>query len=442
MFQAASFDPSYHTGMILHLDLDCFFVSAERTRNPFLIGKPVAVGGRGDPFIFDPEPARQKRLVHLNEGAFVPSLYASDGHGNAIDYFREGRRIRGIVTTASYEARAFGVKTAMSIHEALRLCPQIILVRPDHLLYHTLSHRLHALLQNEAPLVEQYSIDEFFLDVRGWIDDAELLPYMRHLQTRIDNELNLPVSIGAAPSKWIAKLMTSAAKPHGLRLVTAGELPAAVADTPIGDFPGVGSAFSKKFERYRIRTVGQALEAKTLLQSWGRHGRDLYARLEGSDGEGVHPFRSRKSIGISRSMDHPVVSRTELFRRIRVMARHLTHTILRLDAQPTTYHFAIGYEHHLRSHKQVTHYRLFNETFFQALAHETFRELDVYPALPVRYLGISASKFVQNSPAALDLLHFQEDAKARELDLQVRKMRDKYGMDILRGAEELMHTPQ
>lgn len=426
----------------MHLDLDCFFVSAERTRNPLLIGKPVAVGGRGDPFIFDLKPAKQKKLVHLNDGAFVPSLYASEEHGSTIDYFRENGRIRGIVTTASYEARAFGVKTAMTVHEALRLCPQIILVRPDHLLYHTLSHRLHALLQQEVPLVEQYSIDEFFLDATGWIDDADLFSFMRRLQRRVDDELGLPVSIGAAPSKWIAKLMTSAAKPHGLRLVTADELPAAVADTPIGAFPGVGRALHRRFERYRIRTVGQALEARMLLYGWGRHGRDLYARLSGSDGEGVHPARSRKSIGISRSMDHPVVSRTELFRRIRVMARHLTHTILRLEAQPTTYHFAIGYGDHVRAHKQVTHYRLFNETFFQTLAHNVFHELDIHPALPVRYLRMSASKFLHNSPASLNLLHFDEDAKAHRLDVQIRKMRDKYGMDILRGAEELMHMPQ
>lgn len=151
--------------MIIHLDLDCFFASCERVRNPSLLEKCVAVGGRGDPFIFDKKPSSAKKLMTLNSGAFVPSLFHAE-HDSS-NYFRDGDTIRGIITTASYEARRYGIKTAMSVHEALRLCPHLIVLPPNHLLYHTMSHELMEYLSTVVPVMEQYSIDEMFGDLRG-----------------------------------------------------------------------------------------------------------------------------------------------------------------------------------------------------------------------------------------------------------------------------------
>ena len=149
--------------MIIHLDLDAFFCSCERLRNPSLVGRAIAVGGRGDPFIFDKQPSHAKKLITLNSGAFVPSLFHSE-HDNS-KYFNDGEKIRGIVTTASYEARACGVKTGMTIYETLQRCPHIILLPPDHLLYHTMSHELMEYLATLIPVMEQYSIDEMFGDL-------------------------------------------------------------------------------------------------------------------------------------------------------------------------------------------------------------------------------------------------------------------------------------
>lgn len=421
--------------MILHLDLDSFFVSAERTRNFDLIGKPVIVGGRGDPFIFDPKPARNKRLIQLNQGAFVPSLFDAGHDGSR--YFFDGDRIRGIVTTASYEARRCGVKTAMTIREALALCPDAILLPPDHLLYHTLSHRMMTLLCDEIPIVEQYSIDEVFGDVTGWVADEAMGDFIAGLQRKIAAEMLLPVSIGACNAKWIAKLATSTVKPFGTKVVYDHEIHPFVRDVDVRDFPGVGRAFSKKLQRYKIRTIGEALEARALFEGWGRHGRDLYARLGGTDGEGVSPRQSRKGVGISRNMDHPVTDRREFYRRVTVMVRHWAHTIARLGVNPTTYFFGIGYEHHLRSKKQYTRYRLFNEPFLQQLAAEKFRELDIYPTLPIRYISMSASKFLHHDPKSVDLFEYARDRKMRRLDDAVNHVRRKYGMDIVRSGSEL-----
>ena len=217
----------------------------------------------------------------------------------------------------------------MSIREALQLCPEAILLPPDHLLYHTLSHTLMEMLREEIPLVEQYSIDEIFGDVRGWVNNEEIGAFIAALQHKIATEMLLPVSIGASSAKWIAKLATGTCKPYGLKVVPKEMIREFVKDIPIDEFPGVGRAFGKKFQAYRIHTIGEALNARSLIEGWGRQGRDLYARLSGTDGEGVHPSHSRKGIGMSRSMDHPIRERKEFYRRVSVMVRHWSHTIMR-----------------------------------------------------------------------------------------------------------------
>ena len=435
IFQQIYFIASYDAIMILHLDLDCFFASAERTKDFSLNGKPIIVGGRGDPFIFERKPAKNKKLIQLNQGAFVPSLFHAQHDPK--HYFFENNKIRGIVTTASYEARRCGVKTAMTIKEALGLCPQAILLPPNHLLYHTLSHEMMQLLANEIPIIEQYSIDELFGDVTGWIDEKDMHDFLRYLQEKITKEMLLPVSIGACNAKWIAKLVTSTVKPYGVRVVHDDEIRAFVKDIDINDFPGVGRAFSKRMKQYGVKTIGDAIESKTLFEGWGRQGRDLYARLSGTDNESVSSMRSRKGVGMSRSMDYPIKERREFYRRVSVMVRHWAHTIDRLKVNPTTFFFGIGYEHHLRSKKQYTTYRIFNEPFLQHFAKEKFQELDIYPNLPIRYISMSATKFLHHDPKAVDIFEFENDKKMQKLDGAISKMRDKYGMDILRGGEEL-----
>ena len=403
--------------------------------NPSLIGKKVAVGGRGDPFIFDRKPSQKKKLVTLNTGAFVPSLFhAEHDHGS---YFREGEKIRGIVTTASYEARQYGVKTGMTVYEALQRCPDIILLPPNHLLYHTLSHELMEYLHTVIPVMEQYSIDEMFGDIEGWIDEEDTEDFIRQLQSEITMKFKLPVSIGASPAKWIAKLATSTAKPYGTRVVRKEEIGSFVNDIPIDEFPGVGRAFSKKMQRYAIRTIGDAVRAETLIKSWGRHGMDLYAKFTGTDNEPIMTSRSRKGIGISRSMDHPVKERHELFRRIHIMVRHWSHTIMKLGVNPTTYSFSLGYENWGSSKKQYTIYRLFNEKFIQEFAYEKFKELDLYPELSVKFIGMSATKFIHHDPKTLDILEYENDTKMRNITDALTKVRDKYGLDIVRGGGEL-----
>lgn len=422
--------------MIMHIDLDTFFASAERTQDINLIGKALVVGGRGDPHIFDIKPSPYKQLHTLNRGAFVPSLFASNNNRESIFY--EGQKLRGIVTTASYEARENGIKTAMTLRQAVDINPNILILPPNGLLYHQLSEKMHKLLLQEAPVVEQYSIDEFFCDISGWISLHELEAYAKHIQTRIAKELYLPTSIGIAEAKWIAKLATSLSKPYGITILrTQQEVNSTIDHLPIEDFPGVGRAFKSKMKAYAIHTIGEAKAAKSLINSWGRHGSDLYKKLTGTDAESITASRSRKSIGISRSMNRPILNRNEFRRRITVLVRHLSHAIMKLKVNPSTFYFAIGYEMHLHTKTQVTHYRIFNEKFFTELALKTFNDIDDYKNQHIVYIAITGSKFFHINPKPLNLLYYNDDTKMHNLTNQLTKIREKYGLDSIRLGSEL-----
>jgi DNA polymerase-4 len=136
-------------------------------------------------------------------------------------------------------------------------------------------------------------------------------------------------------------------------------------------------------------------------------------------------------------MDHPIKERDELFRRIHIMVRHWSHTIMKLGVNPTTFSFSLGYDTCGSSKKQCTVYRLFNEKFIQEFAYKKFKELDLYPHIAIQYIGMSASKFIHHDPKTLDILEYNNDTKMRKLTDALTKIRDKYGMDIMRGGGEL-----
>ena len=189
--------------MFLHIDIDSFFASAERTVDPTLKHIAMAVGSRSNLEIFN-KKRTNIRLMNDNSGAFVTPVFYSDKKKSFESYFVDNiegsRKIRGIITTASYEARKYGVKTAMPIAQALQLCPHMIVVPSHYTLYHKLSYQIHAFVQSKIPKVEQYSIDEFFGDVSGWVKDDDVYTFARSLQTQILEHFDIPVSIGISSS--------------------------------------------------------------------------------------------------------------------------------------------------------------------------------------------------------------------------------------------------
>ncbi|WP_201351928.1 DNA polymerase Y family protein [Hydrogenimonas urashimensis] len=425
--------------MIIHLDLDCFFASCERLLDPSLAGKPIAVGGRGDPFIFAPTSRRNIDVTLENSGAFVPTLFY-DAQAGFDDYFVEGGRVRGIVITSSYEARAFGVKTGMTIREALRLCPRMIVRPPNHLFYHDRSHTLKQWLQKRIPVLEQYSVDEFFGDVGGWIPDRKVEAFCHTLRREIESTFGLPITIGAAPSKWIAKLATGAAKPsagNGVKVIFPETVDNFVNPLPIDAFPGIGRGFSKRLKAYKIETLGDLKAAKHLLYRWKKPGIQLYHRVNGDDNEPVVAGRDRRSIGISRTID-PVFDRNEIRRRLIILCRHLAHLVGKIDAHPHTIFLGIKYQFGQKSKRSVTERFTFSELTLRRRVLELFDTIDIYRSLAIVRLGISCGNFAVKPVTEGSLLTYAADLKAQKLWQQTAIVRKKYGIDTIRSAVEMI----
>jgi len=320
--------------MILHMDLDSFFVSAHRSKDKSLLNRPVVVVKRNDKEIFQNQ---KSEVLNLNEGAFTGDLIISKKEYDK-SYFLENGKIRGIVVTASYEAREFGIKTGMTLREALGIYPDLVVLLPDYRLYHTLSYKLKLFLKKKIPLIEQYSIDEFFGDLRGWVDEKDVLNFAYELKKEIYEKFSLPISIGIAKAKWIAKLATSFAKPDGVYKVD--NIYGFIKNIPIEKFPGIGKRVEKRLKEKGIMTLKDVVENKEYLYSWGKNGIILYKRILGIDNESVGEREIRKSIGISRRFD-PVFDRREVLRRIYILCRYLAFLVEKRGVNPTFYYLKI-----------------------------------------------------------------------------------------------------
>jgi len=423
--------------MKIHIDIDSFFVSAIRTIDPSLEHKCVAIGGRSDTKIFDKE-AKNQTVNFENSGSFVPTFYKSyEKSDDDIDAFKdEDGRIRGILTTASYEARAYGVKTAMSIREALSLCPGLIIKAPNMSLFQKLSHELHAFLQTKIPLIEQASIDEFYGDLSGWIDEEEIASFIDTLRHEIKRVTKLPVSIGAGKTRYIAKLATNYAKPFGCKVVYAYEFSSFIKNIPIEGFPGIGRSMQEKLNAVQIHTLGDLINRKGTVTSWGAYARELYQRVSGISDAPINTKTKRKSIGISRTFD-PLFDRMELRRRVHVLSRHLSFAILKLEVIPTVYHLSIRYEMGKKSHKNISLCEIFTEKKFDSLCLQLFNEADIFKRLHIIRLSINCSSFTKDSRKELSLIGFYDEQKMRKLTDSTQQLREKYGIDTLKWGSEL-----
>ncbi len=422
--------------MFLHIDIDSFFASAERTVDASLKDIPIAVGSRSNLEIFN-KKRTNIRLMNNNSGAFVTPVFYSDKKKTFDSYFVdkiEGRdKIRGIVTTASYEARAFGVKTAMPIAQALQLCPKMIVVPSNYPLYHKLSHQIHSFMLAHIPKVEQYSIDEFFGDVSGWIKDEDVYAFAQTLKIKIHDHFDIPVSIGISKAKWIAKLATESAKPYGVYEVK--NIDEYIENMPIKEFPGIGRSFQERLGKYYIATLGDVKRHKSLFYSWKKPGIQLYHRVTGTDNEGINSRGDRKSIGISRTFD-AIHNENEVKRRIMIMARHIVYMVMAIEVNPTTYYLKINYEYGVKVKKSLTVDRIFSETLFKSILTEMYAEMS-YPEKGAIKLSLNVSNFTSQHKKTLSLMDLDEDIHENKLSKEIQKLRDRFGLDIIKTGDEL-----
>ena len=265
---------------ILHVDLDAFFAAVEQRDRPELRGKPVIVGGGG------------------------PNQ-------------------RGVVSTANYEARKFGVHSAMPLRTAGRLCPHGVFLPVDGAKYMAVSRQVMAILRRFTPQVEPISIDEAFLDVTGsraLFGDGEEIA--RRIKSAVHDETELTISVGVATTKLVAKIASDLRKPDGLVVVPPGDEAAFLAPLPITRLWGVGAKSAVALQEYGVRTIGDlaALPEDLLVRRFGKHGASLVDRARGKDADTVSTRDPAKSIGHEHTFDVDTSDREQIERTILAMS--------------------------------------------------------------------------------------------------------------------------
>jgi len=240
---------------ILHVDMDAFFAAVEQMRHPELVGKPVIIGGAGDP------------------------------------------TMRGVVSTASYEARKYGIHSAMPLRRAYRLCPEAIFLPVDYDEYMRVSEKIKDILRSFTPLIENVGIDEAFLDITDI--DMESEEVAKKIKERIKKEVGLTCSIGIGPNKLIAKIASDMKKPDGLTIISEEDIKGTIWPLPARKLWGVGPKTERRLNEMGILTIGDlaSVPLESLTEDFGKsYGNYLYESSRGVDESPVITYWEPKSI--------------------------------------------------------------------------------------------------------------------------------------------------
>lgn len=268
---------------IVHMDMDTFFVSCERLNNSQLNGIPLIIGG-GD---------------------------------------------RGVVASCSYEARKFGVRSAMPIRMALRLCPDAKVIRGDYEMYSNLSHTVTEIIQQKVPVMEKASIDEFYLDLSGMDKFFGCYQWTKEIASAVTKETGLPISFALSTNKTVSKIGTGEAKPVGRLEIQETEIKPFLNPLSIKKIPMVGDKTFQLLSRIGIRTIHTLSEMPVLVlqQMIGVNGKELWKKANGIDENPVVPYSERKSISTETTFTNDTMDIIELKRLISGMVEKLTYQL-------------------------------------------------------------------------------------------------------------------
>lgn len=380
--------------IIFHLDMNSFYASVEQAHDPSLKGKAIAVAG-------DP------------------------------------KQRRGILVTCSYEARAKGVYTTMSVWEAKRKCPELILLPPNFERYRAASKAMFDILRSYTPLVEPVSIDEGYMDVSEVEMGQDAVAFAESIQQRIIRELDLPSSIGIAPNKFLAKTASNMKKPMGITVLRKREVAEKLWPLPVIEMHGVGESTSKKFAEFDIHTIGDLANAAPglLKEKLGKVGIRLSERANGIDHRRVDPESvfDTKSVGNSTTLPYDVTDVEEIDKVLLLLSKKVAARLesKNLAGRSITIHIRdANWKNKTRS-KTVTN-RLFEEQEIFQLATKLFHA--TWKEEPIRLLGVTVNNVYDKGESVeqLSIFNFEEHAKEEPILKLVEQLQTKFGKDTIK----------
>jgi len=377
---------------ILHVDMDAFFAAVEQLDDPSLRGKPVIVGG-------SPEG-------------------------------------RGVVSTCSYEARVFGVRSAMPSVRAAQLCPDAVWVRGNFDRYREVSRQVRQIFEDITPHVQPVSIDEAYLDVTpGTSEYRDPVDVAVEVQARVD-ELGVSCSVGVATSKTVAKIASDHDKPHGITVVRPGEEAAFLAPLPVETLPGVGPKSATRLRGVGIKTLGDlaSLDAEDARSLFGVHGAGLVGRAAGIDGRSVHEREAAKSISNERTFAEDIRDSDSVHDVLDSLSQRVSQRVRAAALAGRTVTLKIRYaDFTTRTVQRTLDAPLDSERAIAAVARELLGTA-WSEGIGVRLLGVGLSNF-QESAEQLDLFaeeRVAQDSRDAMLLDSLDAVRERFGDEAIR----------
>lgn len=382
---------------ILHCDLDAFFASVEQLDNPSLRGKPVVVGG----------------TIHS----------------------------RGVVSTCSYEARKFGIRSAMPVAQAYRLCPQAVFLPVNMARYQEISKQVFSILSRYSPMMEIISIDEAFLDISGcttlYGSPEEI---GRLIKERVYSELGLTISVGISYNKFVAKLASDMDKPDGLRIITQGETLELLRPLHVSRIWGIGQKTQQMLDKLGIKTIGdiQDLPPQWLENKIGSSGRLFWELAHGIDTRKVEPEHERKSLGREETFPQDITDTSYLEKLIAQFAAELCRKLRRNELLAASITIKLRYG----NFKTITRSKTITPCNSDIIVTQIATELlhhSYTNKQPLRLFGLSLGHLTTAADFRQGSLFDepQSNANYKNIDQLMDKIRDRFGPEAINRANLL-----
>lgn len=380
--------------VIFHVDMNSFYASVEAADHPDLKGKPLAIAGNA-------------------------------------------KKRKGIVVTASYEARAKGIKPPVPLWEAKKLCRDLIVREPNFVRYREKSKQMFIILMEYSNLVQPVSIDEGYMDVTEAVKTIPAQTLAENIQTRLLKELGLPCSIGIAPNKFLAKTASDMKKPMGITVLRKREVQQKLWPLPVLEMHGIGQKTADRLSRQGILTIGDiaAQDQEELRKTFGVSGERMYERAYGIDNRLVDPEAAKqfKSIGHSRTLPEDAVETSQLLPVLKEMSEGVSGRLKQKQVYASGIQLTIRYSDWETVQRSARLPAPMDD--HELIFAEAVRLLeDTWSGKPMRLAGITGIDLIPQGHAnkQLDLFSYEEDKKTWEQEELLRELNHKFGKGKIR----------